>query len=369
MTTFLMDRDTMTTHRSSQLRLRLISGIVLLTAAMFFSERSIAQGTTDSLQSVIGATRAKSREAARVFLDSARSVEERERAGMSVGAFLDSADALAALRVAGNAKETERIRVVGLTRSTRAIDGNQAAESALLGWLSDQSAPPALRSAAMTTLSALLVGSRMRASRRAEIVKVLKGLSVDADSTLRRPALAWLATSGDQETINRLIRALRPGADSLVAPAEAVVLLSASGSTDARVAMRPLLLLRGDTRARTEIIRALGGDRGSASVLDRLVGDSTEPDSIRSAAMGAVFANRPHDFPEVALPLVSDEKASDDLRVFAIEAVRLRSTAPSPELKISPSSRFDDTMRRLARESASPRVRAAAAAYVRGQRQ
>ena len=109
----------------------------------------------------------------------------------------------------------------------------------------------------------------------------------------------------------------------------------------------------------------LGSDPASAPVIDRLVTDSNEADTVRAVALGAVFANRPHDFPDVAVPLASDENASEDLRVFAIEAVRLRSTAPSPELRMSPSSRFDDLMRRLARASRSSRVRAAAAAYLR----
>jgi len=55
---------------------------------------------------------------------------------------------------------------------------------------------------------ALLVGSRMRDRRMSEIVKVLQEVSTDSDSLLRRGALAWLATTGDPGTLDRLIRAL-----------------------------------------------------------------------------------------------------------------------------------------------------------------
>lgn len=358
MTTFLTYRD-MTMHRWKV-------GALLVSLALLAPAQPTAgqAGTADSLRAVINATRARSAAAARVFLDSSRTAAERERATADVRAFLDSADARAALRVAGNSREPERIRVLALAKGSYVIDGDTAAESALLSWIGDRNSPPMFRAAAMNTLMALMVGSTMRHRRAGEIDKLLRALSVESDSLMRRSALAWLVTARDSATIGRLIRALRPNGDPVVAPSEAVVLLGTSGSAEAKAAMRPLLAQR-DIAARTELIRVLGSDPASAPALDALVADSREPDSVRATALGAVFANRPHDFPRVSLPLVSDENAGDDLRVFAIDAVRLRATAPLQAMKISPSTAFDTEVRRLERGSRSPRVRAAAAAYAR----
>ena len=344
----------------------MIAPLSLLVAVLLTATPAQAQSTAaDSLDSVINATRARSRAAARVFLDSTRTAAEREQASATVAAFLDSTDALAALRIAWNTREPERIRIIALREGAYIIDGHPDMESALLASVADRQAPPGFRSAAMNTLMAMLVGSRMRERRMPEIMRTLQAASTDQDSLIRRSAVAWLVISADSGTIDRLIRALNPGGDSQISPPEAVVFLGSTSNSKAKAAMRPLLVRSKDMVARTELIRVLGSDAASAKVIDRLVADSTEPDSVRAAALGAVFANRPHDFPNVAVPLISDEKAGDDVRVFAIDAVRLRSTAPAPSLRMAPSSRFDDLMRRLASESQSARVRAAAAAYVR----
>ncbi len=327
--------------------------------------RGAGAQTPDSLRSAVAATRARSAQAARVFLDSTRTASERERAGTAVAAFLDRADARAALRIAGDTHESERIRLIALTRSAHQIDGDSAAESSLLRWLADRETPPLVRQAAMNTLTAMLVGSTMRTRRLPEMIGLLRKLSVDADSTVRRPALAWLTTAGDSATVSRLVRALAPGGDAQVTPVEAVGLVGMSGRPDAIAAVRPVLDRRQDVAARTEAVRVLGADRGSASTLDRLLADSTEADSVRAVALGAVFANRPQDFPAASLPLVADEKAAETLRVFAIKAVTLRSRAPSTDLKMVPPSRFTEVVRRLATESGSAAVRSAAAEYVR----
>jgi hypothetical protein len=340
---------------------------LLLALAMSLASGTSAAQTADSLRAAIAATRAQSAAAARVFLDSTRTAAERERAAAPVAAFLDRADARAALALVDNPREPARIRLIALTRGAYLIDGDTAAESALLRWVADRKTPGPVREAAMNTLTAMLVGSTMRARRLPEITGLLRELSAEPDSVVRRPALAWLVVSGDSGTVSRLVRSLTPGGDPVVTPLEAVVMLANSGRADAKAAVRPLLDQRRDVAARTEAIRVLGADRASAPALDRLVADSTEADTVRAAALGAVFANRPHDFPSVSLPLVADEKAREDLRVFAIEAVTLRTRAPSPEMKIVPPNSFTEVVRRLAKESASPRVRAAAANYLREQ--
>ena len=189
----------------------MIAHLLIFVAAVSQVSRAAAQTpASDSLASVIAATRARSSGAARVFLDSTRTAADRERAASDIGAFLDTADALAALQVAWNPRESERIRVIALSKGGYLIDNHPDAETRVLAAIADRQSPPGFRSAAMNQLMALLVGSRMRDRRMSEIVKVLQEVSTDSDSLLRRGALAWLATTGDPGTIDRLIRALDP---------------------------------------------------------------------------------------------------------------------------------------------------------------
>jgi hypothetical protein len=139
-----------------------------------------------------------------------------------------------------------------------------------------------------------------------------------------------------------------------------VELLGLNLSDSTLLVLHQVMIEPPDTAARIAAIRFLGGYAPSRVLLVGYLQDRRETEPVRMAAMGALHAGAPGEFPGYALPIVEDEAASDMLRVYAIRAVQYR----RPRARAGEGGdAFDQAVARLATGARSDTVRRAAADY------
>lgn len=301
-------------------------------------------------------------QAAAVFLDTSRSLEERAAAAQRVDLFLRPDQIAAAVRVARNPSEAPRLRALALARIPQAVAKDDALFTDLLRWVASPETPAELHRAAVDVADALAFSSLAAHARRGELLDAFRALTRDPEPDLRRRAFARLSAEGDDFAQRQLLEGLKSPSRAPLPAADAVNLLGLRLPADAYPVLRELLFHPPDEATRLEVIRHLGGHPPSRPDLIRILQNPEESAQARQAALGALHANVPESLPEIVLPVLQDDRAADELRVFAIQAVRWRRASRS--LQLQGIAAFDAAVRDLARGARSEAVRRAAAEYL-----
>lgn len=358
----------MMTCRLTDCAVGLAAGVVLL--ALGASGRARAQEPSpvrDSLRVQVAAREAEIAAAAAVFLDKQRPEAERAAAVARITAFVRPDDIRRAFALARDQEEPPQLRAFALPRVQHALAGDTGFAGAVLALVVSATTPGPIRDAAMEVLETLMFGSAARHARHDDFVAVLRLVTQDPDSNLRARAFALLVADGDEQTRRQLLESLRQPELVPLPPASIVRLLGLTLTDSVYPVLHAVLIQPPDAATRVEAIRLLGGYVPSRLLLTRYLQDAQEPDVVRLAAMATLHANAPGEFPGLALPVILDEQASDSLRLYGIQATRLRRrTLGADSLAAFPTGdSFDQAMLRLATESRSTAVRAAAASYLR----
>jgi hypothetical protein len=323
-----------------------------------------AQPHADSLRRVVASRQQEAARAAEVFLDRGRSTSERLRAADAAEAFLAPEHSAGAAAVARDEREDPQVRARALLGIVHTLGEDPALIAEVSTWVASPRTPPVLREAAMQAAEILMFSPAPHSD--APPVEALRALLADPDPGLRRRAFAVLAGHDDEQARGRLLEGLRgPAARAPLPPATAVELLGIALNAASLPVLHQVMVEPPDTATRIAAIRILGSHAPSRPFLVRYLQDRREGEAVRLAAMGALHACAPREFPEYALPVVEDETAGDALRVYAIHAVQYRRP---PARGGQPEDAFDAAVRRLATASSSAAVRGAATDYVRARR-
>jgi hypothetical protein len=129
--------------------------------------------------------------------------------------------------------------------------------------------------------------------------------------------------------------------------------------------LREVLANPPNAQAQVEAAQALGADVQSHDDLQKVIGNAEATDALRFAAVGALNANAPEKIAAAALPLLNDEGAGDDVRIYAIKAVQaLQEANGGLEAVQSPEEKaFDAAVSKLRTKAKSAAVRDAAKEY------
>lgn len=306
------------------------------------------------------------RAAATVFLDRAQSAEARLAAVKNVPSILDRGDTVSALERVRDEEEPVAIRVRAIELAGHALGRDDEQLTEVLALLRNPDTPSPLRAAVAEALHLLLIGGSAPATRHEDIIATLRAVMKDADAAVRTIALSTLAAEGDDAAQQVLATDLRDPSSQLIPPEQAVALLALHPDGDTAPALREVLANPPNAQAQIEAAQALGADVQSHDDLQQVIGNTEASDELRFAAVGALNANAPEKIAAAALPLLNDEGAGDDVRIYAIKAVQaLQEANGGLESVQSPAEKaFDAAVNKLRTKAKSAAVRDAAKAYV-----
>lgn len=351
-----------------------LNALLLLLALPVAAQQQQPSGR-QALRAEIAEQQQRMRDAAAVFLDRTRSVEERASAARRVPAFGDPEQVAAAAAVVLDPAETPQIRTLALSRIEHAVDRHPELVTGVLRLAATPTTPLELRRAAARVVAGLSFSSFSMVRRSEELLPALRSMTSDPELDLRLTAFGILATAGDDFAQQRLLECVRSPATAPLPVRDCIRLLGLQRHGDASPLLHQLLLQPPDEATRLQVIRLLGGYAESRPALLELLRDPGRSEEVRLAVLGALYANDLAAFADAALPLVQDESAGDALRVYGIQAVRQRRGALLHIGRKDAVAAFDRAVAELARTSRSGEervqasrsgaVREAALAYLR----
>jgi hypothetical protein len=315
-----------------------------------------------AIQSEVDAYRQKAAQAARIFFDASKSDDERARAVADVTTFVDKPDIDGALAVVRNERESGRIRALALGLAANGGVDQDALLTDVLAAVKNPRAPAELRRKALDLVPVMLFSSMAAHARHGEVLAALRGLVRDPDQAIRAAALSILAAEGDDAARRQLLDGLRSKPDALLPPDVSVRLLGIHPRPDMYPVLHQVLLSPPDEATRIECIRLLGGYEPAKKDIIGILRNPAESAAVRQAALATLNANDPEGLPAHVLPVITDDRADEALRMYAILAVQQRRI--SRKLRLSGESEFDRAVQALAARSPSPGVKDAARRYL-----
>lgn len=349
---------------------------VLLLASLAVPAASVSGQDTAGVESYRRAVRAAAtearaevRERGSVFLDTSRAVDRRLAAAEGMSALIEPSQLEQAKQLALDTSTARRIRIRALQLARTELGPDREFLGAVLRMMTDRQMPRSLRRAASSALRSQLMGlvyrTDARDTVRDEITVAYRRLLDDPDSLLRRHAFGVLTPRGDSAAVDRLVEALRTPATVPFELPEILRLVGPSLPEEAFSTVDSLLRSSSVAEVRVEAIRLLASHGPSRPHLVELIRDDEAHLEVRLAAARSLAAGAPDRFLEVATPLVRDDGAPVDLRVYAVEAIRQRRLTGDAEMLTRSPDAFDRAVLSLADAARSDRLRAVASRYVR----
>jgi hypothetical protein len=320
------------------------------------------RGDREAIRSEVDAYRAKAEQAARIFLDASKSDDARAAAVADVTTFVDKAHADGALAVFRSPRESGRIRALALARLPQAMVDQDALLTDVLTVVKAPQAPGELRRTALDVLRQMLFSSMAAHARHHEVLTVLRGLVRDPDREVRETVIGILAAEDDDATRRQLLDGLRSKPDALLPADVSVRLLGLHPRPEMYPVLHQVMLAPPDEATRIECIRLLGGYEPSKKAIIDVLRNPAESTAVRLAALATLNANDAENLATYSLPVITDDRADQALRIYGILAVQQRRF--SQKLRLSGQGDFDQAVRALATSAQSTGVREAASRYV-----
>lgn len=352
-----------------------LNTLLLLLALPLAAQQQQQPSGRQALRAEIAEQQQRMRDAATVFLDRTRPVEERASAARRVQAFADPGQVAAAAAVVLDPAETPQIRALALSRIEHAVDRHPELVTGVLRLAATPTTPLELRRAAARVVAGLSFSSFTMVRRSEELLPALRSMTSDPELDLRLTAFGILATAGDDFALQRLLDCVRSPATAPLPVRDCIRLLGLQSHGDAYPLLHQILLQPPDEATRLQVIRLLGGYPESRPALLELLRDPGRSEEVRLAVLGTLYANDLAGFADAALPVVRDTSAPDALRIYGIQAVRQRRAALLHIGRKDAIAAFDRTVAELVRASPSDAervqtsrsdaVRDAALAYLR----
>lgn len=345
--------------------------LIVIACADLVLGSAVADGQTVNLDSLRRAQRlqveqyrAQAAAAAAVFLDRTRPASDRLAAVRDISAFVEAPHVDGSVAVALDQREPVAIRVRAIQLAGDRVERDTTFEASLLSMITDRTAAPDLRYAAIGRVTSGTFGALTVGARSDKFFDALRTAARDADIRLRRAALGALAGYDDQPTLSLLAQGLSSPAGALLPPREAVRLLGLRDPTPYYPLLNRLMLQPPDSATRLAAIQLLGGHAPSRAQIVGYLRDPAEPPAIRQAALSALAVGDPAGFPQQVLAVVADEAAPLDLRLRAIKIIEVRRTSRDPKVLGRAADEFDRLMERLITGSQAGAIREAARVYL-----
>ena len=220
-------------------------------------------------------------------------------------------------------KQTDlEIRLLALVKVLNSISEDMDALQKLLGILSDQTEPEALRKSVFEQANVLTFSSKAFAALKAEYIEILRGLLEDSSTELREKATEQLAIYKDELVQNRLLEGLRSPQNALVSSAKAIQLLAYDPHAAYYPTVREILENPAtDDNVKIEAIHALAFDQDSKPLIANILNDKGQANEVRMTSAAAFQAAHPDDFIGLAKPLVLDDDEESEIRTASLNAL------------------------------------------------
>lgn len=239
------------------------------------------------------------------------------------------------------------------------LSGSTLGESipALLATLRNQQEPVAVRDAALQALGAAAFLGEDFAPYRAEFLDTMRQLAdTEAAPELREKALAVLAAEKDPDVQEMLRRGLRDPQSALVSAAKALQLLSLDDHANIAGLAQDVFQKATDLATKEAALRVLATNANSQDLLANLLGDKTQPRSLRALSATGLHSLNPQRFAAIARSIVVDDSDYEDIRATSLGA--LASAPEHQALRSDPG--FLDQVRQLGAQAPLKNLRAAA---------
>jgi hypothetical protein len=231
----------------------------------------------------------------------------------------------------------------------------------LLATLRNAKAAPAAREAALNGLkTASFLGPRF-ARYHAEFIAALREVArPDSDAQLCQDALEVLALDKDAQAQDLLRRGLTDPKAALVPAAKALQFLGFDDHAGIAGLARQIFDKTHDLDTKEEALRALISDPASANLFAALLGDKSQPRSLRAISATGLHALNPSRFAEMARAIVTDSKDFEDIRATVLGAL----THGAEHHNVRSDQGFVDRIRQIAAETPLANLRAAAGKFM-----
>lgn len=275
-----------------------------------------------------------------------------------VAHYLTSA---ALLSEAKDPKLSLKRRLGALMRLEVSACTNEGSFDQVLSLALDTAVPSELRGTALDLLQSATFLPSAFAPRRADYIEGLRELRSDADIAIRRRALGTLARMKDGDTQAVLIGGLDDSSQSLLAPEEALQLLSYDAHAGAFDAARRIAKDPPSDAARSAALRVLAADSASTGMFERMVYNKTEPAALRQQAAVALNNLAPDRLRRAARDLALDESEVDAMRSVGLTALSVLSDAAT----LTADKALESSVASIADKSKSTLLGAATSNYSR----
>jgi hypothetical protein len=319
------------------------------------------------LQSEAAALHAKARQAATAFLDTRRTDAARIAAVRDVETIFEQDQISGFVGTLRDSAQSDPIRATALRKISPHIASQAGLIPELSVWVQSRRTPKQLRHETLEQLHGLSFSNGMTTEGQS-ITGAMRALLRDPDIEFRRTAFSVLSAQGDETAQRALLGGLRDPRTAPLPPQEAVSLLGLRLQPDYYPTLFALYRRPPNEETRIASMRLLGGYPEARPELIRAIRNANESLQARLAAAGTLHSSVPEQFGEAILPVVEDEAAPDELRVYGLRAEMLRRESRAFRAARKGPDGFDAAASRLARESHSSTVRAAAGRYVSGRR-
>jgi hypothetical protein len=281
----------------------------------------------------------------------------RKRYEAELAADAAAADQAVGLAAAANADPTARKR---LEIQRAPFSGSTLAESvpALLATLRNQEEPVSVRDAALQALGGAAFLGEHFAPYRVEFLDTMRQLA-QSDTTapeLREKVLAVLAAEKDPDIQEILRRGLRDPQSAQVSAAKALQLLSLDDHANIAGLAQEVFQKATDLATKEAALRVLATNANSQDLLANLLGDKTQPRSLRALSATGLHSLNPQRFADIARSIVTDDSDYEDIRATSLGA--LASAPEHQALRSDPG--FLDQVRQLGAQAPLKNLRAAA---------
>lgn len=328
------------------------------------SIESLAQNTKDAYKQRIAAYREQLARAAGIFMNDRLSDEERIKAVSQTSEFLSPEHIAQAKKIVQNADESPLIRSVALSKVQSNMPKDLPFTKYVLDLVKNQQTPGLLRNQSLTTVRVLGFSTGKAQSLNDEINETMRQLLKDKNTGYREAALSWLIPRGDEYANRLLIESINRQDQSVLPLAKSIQMLGLKLTSDAYPALHKVLKSSQPDSVKSEAVKLLGAYEPARNELVQLLQNSSANEKMRFSAISALSANKTDKFAEYILPVVTDERAPENLRVYGIRAEMYRRVGSSNKNLRLQSDNFDNAVRNLMRASSSQTIRSVSQQYI-----
>lgn len=149
---------------------------------------------------------------------------------------------------------------------------------------------------------------------------VLRDVAQDRSSTLRSIALRTLAVAKDSFAYDVLLKGLRREIEPLVPEEKAIQYLAYDEHSSAIETVRDMFADLGH-RGKENALRMMASDKGSESIMSKVMADKTEKSSLRRLGAAGLKALSPSVFKAQAEKIIQNDTDFDEIKAICVTAL------------------------------------------------